>query len=821
MQTISNILEKLDKPEKPKKLKTKDFVEVAVPLPLYQTFTYKIPSKLKDKIKVGNLILVPFGKIKITAYVLSFKEEADEGIKIKEVEGIVDETVFFTENLVKLFEWIAGYYLYPIGETIKTALPSGINIEDELYIALNPQKKETQLDKQEEEILKCLSEKFQPISKMKQKISPSRITKMKKKGLIITKRVLLSKRTGRKTEKFVRFLKEESIKLTPKQTQILNLLKQEEEVSISELNKKIPNASASLSKFLKKSFIEIAEKNVYRDPFGEVITPDTPKTLTTEQQKVKDTILNSLDNEFKSYLLDGVTGSGKTEVYMQIVAETLKKNKTALILVPEISLISQTEKRFMARFGKLVAVLHSKLSKGEKYDQWIRIVEKKAKVVIGARSAIFAPLENIGIIIVDEEHDTSYKQEVSLRYNARDMALMRGKIENVKVLLASATPSVQSYFNTKINKIERLCLKNRVNKKSLPEILIADLNEQKGMAGVKKFITPLLYNSIKETLENKKQVLLFLNRRGYENFPFCTLCNEPLKCKHCDVTLTLHKSINAYQCHLCGYIVSSKVECPNCLSPTIVSFGLGTEKIERGIKVLFPKARVARLDIDTTTKKDSMVKILKSVKKREVDILIGTQMISKGHDFPDITLVGIVCADISLNFPDFRANERTYQIIAQVAGRAGRGDTDGKVVMQTYNKEHSVIQLASKQNYSKFYEREILFRKSLNFPPFSKLILIRISGKNSKEAKIFSTELSSLLNEIKHTQKNFFQEVEILGPIKSPIEKIAKNYRWQILLKCNNVNTLQSFAKKVDVLLREKKKKDILYTIDVDPFFMM
>ena len=507
---------------------------------------------------------------------------------------------------------------------------------------------------------------------------------------------------------------------------------------------------------------------------------------------------------------------------MQVAAEVLKNKQTVLVLVPEIALITQMERRFRARFGECVSVLHSALSAGERYDQWSRIAQGDATIAIGARSAIFAPFSNIGVIIVDEEHDASYKQEGSLRYNARDLATVRAMQNRSLAMLGSATPSIQSYYNVVTKKFSELTLETRVEQRPLPDISIVDLRETRDMRGIRRFITPELQLAMKATLERGEQILLFLNRRGYASFPVCGTCGQPMRCKHCDISLTLHQQANAYRCHYCGFSRSATSKCEFCRSTKIRNLGLGTEKLESMTASIFPKARIARMDRDTTKRKGSIIKLLKGLKNKTTDILIGTQMVAKGHDFPNITLVGIICADLSLSFPDFRAGERTYQLLAQVSGRAGRGNRPGRVVLQTYNPEHFSIAAAGQQDFIAFYRQEIGYRKALNYPPFSRMIQLKISGRDAMVTENHARLLGDLCRVLKTKDSGYHQSVEIMGPIEASLTRIAGRYRWQVLLKGLNAKFLHQF---INQLLFENPSifanQSVQVTIDVDPFFMM
>jgi primosomal protein N' (replication factor Y) len=611
-------------------------------------------------------------------------------------------------------------------------------------------------------------------------------------------------------------------RLSDSRKKIIETLKTSDEISVKKLKERVPSASRLIKSLESEGHLLIFQKEVYRDPFGEPIAPDTAHTLTKEQKSVIHTVTQSLGQKFRTCLLSGVTGSGKTEVYMQLAATTISMGYSVLVLVPEIALISQMERRFRARFGECVAILHSGLSAGERYDQWMRIACRKATIAIGARSAVFAPFENIGIIIVDEEHDTSYKQEGGLRYNARDLAVVRAKLNNGVALLGSATPSVQSFYNTTTEKFKAVTLKNRIEKRPLPKIIVVDLCKNRNSRGIRRFTTPELHEEMKATLDRGEQVLLFLNRRGFASYPVCAACGDPIKCKNCDISLTLHQKINAYKCHYCGYTRSSTSHCASCGSGKILQLGMGTEKVEAAVTSLFPHARTARMDRDTTQRKGSILNILKGLRKQTIDILVGTQMIAKGHDFPNITLVGIICADLSLNFPDFRAGERTFQLLAQVAGRAGRGVAPGRVILQTYNPDHFAILSATHQDFEAFYHQEISFRKSLNYPPFSRMVQLKISGKDQEKTRQHAQAIGDLCHTLRKNNHSFLKSLEILGPIEASLPKIAKRYRWQILLKCPSIKQLHRFLhriwfeKKANIRIR-----DVKVVLDVDPFFMM
>jgi len=676
------------------------YIEVAIALPVYNTYTYSVPENLGELVSTGKRVLVPFGRRRVTGYILGQgKDKNQEGIKT--ALDILDEKPLFPSSMIPFFRWTADYYLHPIGDVIKCALPGGLNLYDFFTIAITEKGEDALLNNSttplENEILNRLKTgpcRFKDLNKNFNKHVPNAlIHSMESRGVIVCNRKLKGGSTKPKMERYVSLLHSDipMKKLSNSRKKIIETIKNLDEISVKKLQERVPSAPKLIKSLETAGYLSIFQKKVYRDPFGEPIAPDTAHKLTKEQKSVIHTVTESLGRKFTTCLLAGVTGSGKTEVYMQLAAKVISLGYSVLVLVPEIALISQMERRFRARFGECVAILHSGLSAGERYDQWMRIARRKAAIAIGARSAVFAPFANIGIIIVDEEHDTSYKQEGGLRYNARDLAVVRAKLNNGVALLGSATPSIQSYYNTTTKKFKAVTLKKRVEKRPLPEITVVDLCKSRDVRGIRRFITPELHREMKATLVRGEQVLLFLNRRGFASYPVCAACGEAIRCKNCDITLTLHQKINAYKCHYCGFTRASTSNCTSCGSAKILLLGIGTEKVEAAVKSLFPDARTARMDRDTTRRKGSILKILKGLRNQTTDILVGTQMVAKGHDFPNITLVGIICADLSLNFPDFRAGERTFQLLAQVAGRAGRGAVPGRVILQPYNPKHFAI----------------------------------------------------------------------------------------------------------------------------------
>ena len=544
--------------------------------------------------------------------------------------------------------------------------------------------------------------------------------------------------------------------------------------------------------------------------------------FTDEQQYAYDKISFAMDkNKYGEYLIYGVTGSGKTEIYLQLIENALRNNKTSIMLVPEISLTPQTVDRFIARFGEEnIAVLHSKLSIGERFDQWNKIKNGQAKIVIGARSAIFAPIKDLGIIIIDEEHDSSYKSESTPRYNAKDIARYLCKENNIPLVLGSATPDTSSLYRTMQKESVLLRLNKRANSSTLPEIEVIDLREELSKKN-KSMLSEKLQEAIKENLENKKQTILFLNRRGFSTFVMCRDCGYTAKCKNCDITLTYHKSTNKLKCHYCGYETNVINKCPDCKSENIRYFGTGTQKLEAEINKLYPEAKTIRMDVDTVTKKNSHEKILTDFKENKADILIGTQMVVKGHHFPNVTLVGVIAADGSLNMNDYRANEITFQILTQVAGRAGRGKDAGKVIIQTYNPDSFAIECVKTQNEEMFYNTEMRLRKQLKYPPFCDIIVI---GVSSKEEQITIKVTQSLHKYLKNRVENENIGIMLYKALPAPIDKIKNKYRWRILIKCKfgeDIIDLMNDTLQKAQTIKYCKNGDANISIDVNPTNMV
>lgn len=620
----------------------------------------------------------------------------------------------------------------------------------------------------------------------------------------------LSKGIKNKKKTVIVFNKELDGKFKDKDNyvKIVDLIKEKDgELTKSEIINDYSLSSYSLNKLIENGYLLTEDRVVYRYNTRSYIE-ESKNVLNDEQRSAFNKILNS---DKKGFLLKGVTGSGKTEVYMNLVGETLKEGKSAIVLVPEISLTPQMIERFKGRFGKNVALFHSKLSQGERFDEWYRIKRGEARLVVGARSAIFLPLDNPGIIIIDEEHENTYKSEQNPKYSTKEVAKFLSEIKGCKYILGSATPSIETYYEALNGKLELVEIKNRVSNRPLPQMEIVDMREELKSRNL-SLLSRSLYNEMKDALERKEQIILFLNRRGFSSFVSCRSCGYVFKCPECDLSMTYHK--NGYLiCHYCGRAQREQKVCPECGSKYVKFFGAGTQRVEEEVKKYFPKARVMRMDVDTTRNKDSHENIYNAFKCGEGDILIGTQMVSKGLDFKNVTLVGVLAADISLNIPDYRSSERTYQIITQVAGRAGRGEKKGKVVIQTYTPNNLSLQYAIENNYNDLYNEEIKVRKIMNYPPFSTIFLINAISKDEGKLKEFMNKVGESLRKLLDSR----EDIQILGPVPCIITKLKDNYRWQIIIKGNLDNKLKLKIKDILYELNKSVYNEIRISMDINP----
>jgi primosomal protein N' (replication factor Y) len=806
----------------------KEIVEVAIGLPVFKTFHYIIPEKIKDSLKVGMRVLVPFKGRKVTGFAIDFLDhppkEAEE--KLKEVEDLLDEAPLIDSQMLRFYRWIADYYIYPLGEVIKTGLPPGLHLKSDLILSLTQNGKEALarggLEPTQEKLFKEIERCVKVPLKRMLKIYPGEVSKSqlfswKRKGLLNIGAGIEDKGVKPKFEKIVRYQRKDILQpLSKKQTGILKLLEETGELSYSELSKKIKSPSKAIQSLQAKGLISIFDREVCRDfSVRSELKPYPKPELTSDQEAALAEVLKGVDSKrFSPFLIYGVTGSGKTEVYLRAIEEVLNQGREAIVLVPEISLTPQLLARFQDRFGENLSLIHSKLGRGERYDQWRRIWKDEVKIAVGARSAIFAPFKNVGIIIVDEEHDPSYKQEEKLRYHARDLAVVRARQDEATLLLGSATPSLESFHNAERGKFHLLRLPERIEGKPLPRVEVVDMRNEKGLLSEK------VRTALEKNIKDKKQSLLFLNRRGFANFILCPDCGFTFKCPNCSVTLTYHLRDRSLQCHYCDYRIRAPGDCPRCEGHRPQGVGMGTERLEQEIRSLFPDTQVGRMDRDTTSRRRSHQQILKGLESGKIDILVGTQMIVKGHDFPNVTFVGVVSADTSLHFPDFRSSERTFQLLTQVAGRAGRGKVFGEVVIQTFSPDHYSIQKAKNHDFIGFYQEESQFRQALDYPPFSRLINFRLVGNSEKKTKGLSEEMGRIGRNL--LKRGYEKGIEILGPSAAPFAKIRGKFRWQMLAKGRSSKLLHQFAQELAFRLEgETKGKGVNLDIDVDPVFIL
>ena len=615
------------------------------------------------------------------------------------------------------------------------------------------------------------------------------------------------------------YIESNKIRLGQKQREIIDFLKHNDEVEINDLIKLLNASKSSISSLHNKNLIMLQFKDYYRNPNDFYDERRKEIILNEEQKNAVDKITSEMfDEDKKPYMIHGVTGSGKTEVYIEIIDYALKQGLDSIFLVPEISLTPQTISRLKNRFGDIVGVFHSKLSEGEKHDVFKAIKKGKIRILIGARSALFAPFNSLGVVIIDEFHESAYKSEKNPKFSAIEVGKYMVLKQNITLVLGSATPSVEEYYRAKNNEYELITIKERANKKPLPAIEVVDMKKELSL-GNKSIFSYKLQEEIETELSNNNQVILFLNRRGYGNFVSCRKCGFVFSCKNCDISLTYHKNNNSGRCHYCGYEENIPKTCPECGSDYVKPFGIGTEKVEEEIKKLFKNAKVLRMDKDTTSKKGELDKILNKFKNKEANILIGTQMLSKGLDFEDVTLVGILSADMMLNFPEFKSFEHTFQLITQVSGRAGRSDKEGKVVLQTYDTDHYVIRRALNYDFEGFYEDEIKIRKIFSYAPFNNMISVVVSGHNRK---LVEKNIKSMYNSLIYLLKNRgVEDFEfILGPNPCAISKINQNYRYQLLFKDDNIeiNLLKGIIKYICITKKEVVfDKDVNISIDVNP----
>jgi primosomal protein N' (replication factor Y) len=766
------------------------FASVALAIPTVSTgeLTYRVPTELSKKIALGSCVIVPLNKRKITGIVTSISTSPAhlDDKNIKNILDIIEEGIVFSQDMIRLWQWSGNYYLTSPGEMLGTIFPSGLRSESTKFVKAKKIRKGKNTTSLSEDL--SYSDTAPP-----------------------------------------------TVSLSPIEEELLSLVSQKPRVTTKALKKQFP--AVALSKVLQRleaaGLVEIKDHLAQRRRIqpkqdsdsssfsGEVKTDDDERILSTSQTQALLSICAALENaRFQTFLLHGITGSGKTEVYLRAAQQVVAVGKNVLILVPEIALTSQLVERVEQRFGSQVAVLHSGLVGSARWAEWRRIAQGNARVVVGVRSAVFAPLPNLGLVVVDEEHDTAYKQQEGVRYNARDLAVMRGQLASCPVILGSATPSLESYVNGQTNRYTVLTLPERVESRPLPTIDVVDLRQEGKREGGDAIFSATLKQALMENHQAGKQSLLFVNRRGYANYLQCKLCGEVVSCKQCSVTLTYHLKGRLLRCHYCGFAQSAFDQCPACRESSLQRTGFGTEQVEEALRKFLPEARIARLDRDSVSRRGELERIINAWRAHEFDVLIGTQMVAKGHDVPGVTLVGVLRADSSLHFPDFRSAERTFQVLTQVAGRAGRGTESGRVIIQTYLPQHYSVRFTVQQNYQRFATHELRYRKQLGYPPFTRMVCIRCEGLDGEKVQAFveniATSLSTNMQELPKEQ------LVILGPAPAPLERIQGRTRWHVLLKSDDRRLLHTLVRKaVDPLRSQSRAAGIRLVVDVDPYDML
>ncbi|NLY78978.1 MAG: primosomal protein N' [Lysinibacillus sp.] len=787
--------------------------------PVDRPFDYLVPESMHELIECGCRVKVPFGARNVLGFVIGIKEDTDvPKDKIKPISTLLDIEPVLTDEMLQLAKWMKTETICYEIDALQAMLPSALRAKYEKFVILNGN-------------IEQLDVGLQPFFKNTSKVNFKEfekndlllpLKKALKEKLLSIENVVKQKGNVKEIRKIkisedVNHLKaiDERISNRAKKQKELLLWMQERVGVILDPDEIIEVVNCSpqvLKAVIDLGAAEFVYEEVYRNPFTKDIEKTDFLTLTDEQQVALHKICEAMEGKNpETFLLHGVTGSGKTEVYLQAIQHCLKQGKEAIVLVPEISLTPQMTNRFRSRFGELVAVMHSGLSVGEKYDEWRKVHQQKVKVVVGARSAIFAPFENVGLIILDEEHEATYKQEDSPRYHARDVAIWRSGYHHCPVILGSATPSLESYARARKNVYTLLTLKERALKQPLPTVEVVDMREEL-KKGNRSMFSEKLVEAIRVRLEKKEQMVLFLNRRGYSSFVLCRDCGTVVQCENCDISLTYHRYNEKLKCHYCGFEQGVPNICPECGSDHIRYFGTGTQKVEEELTKLFPEARVLRMDVDTTKRKGSHEAILDDFGAGKADILLGTQMIAKGLDFPNITLVGVLSADTSLHLPDFRAAERTFQLLTQVSGRAGRAERLGEVIIQTYTPEHYAIELAKEQHYEPFYEREMLMRHHAGYPPYYYIALIQVSHDDVMIAAEYAKKCADFL------RMNLSFNVSIIGPTTASIVRLQNRYRYQCLIKYKiEPNLIPTFLQLIKIYRSDWIKKGIILTIDLDP----
>lgn len=808
------------------------YARVVVDVPVADTdrpFDYGIPASLAPFVSVGSRVSVPFGPRKLQGFVVALADTS-EVEKTRDILDVLDVEPPLTEEMVWLAGRMSERYMCTHYTALQSMVPAVLRSSYDKLVTLTPEGEHFVPVLPEERIFYQTIKKRQPIlwnkllkefpdagTWLNEGIKEKRIHIEQVVGDRVTKKTITVLSPAVSVEELEE-ARDALAKTAVRQKEILShFIHFYGSISQPELLSLLGISHQAVKSLVDKKLLIKEEIEGYRDPFaGRTFTPAPKHAFTPQQQAVIDGITRGMEPAvYFPCLLHGVTGSGKTEVYLEIMERTIAKGREAILLVPEIALTPQMVNRFKGRFGAQVAVMHSRLSQGERYDEWRKIRRGEVKVAIGARSAVFAPFRNLGLIIMDEEHEGSYKQEETPRYHARTIAQYRGLHHQAIVILGSATPSMETYHEAQKGRIQFFEMKDRVGNRPLPEVTVVDMREELRDGNRTMFSKPLM-DAINLRLEREEQIVMFLNRRGFSTFIMCRSCGYVAQCPHCDISLTYHRSNRTLRCHYCGYTEREPQVCPECGSEHIRFFGTGTQKVEEELARYFPGIRVIRMDVDTTGRKGAHEKLLEAFRDGKGDVLLGTQMIAKGLDFPNVTLVGVLAADSMLNLPDFRAAERTFQLVTQVGGRAGRHEKKGEVILQTYNTEHYSIQYASRHDYTSFFVEEIKQRYEKNYPPYYRLVLFTFSHENVPLLVKTSERFAGRLREV------IPPGAYLLGPVASPIARIKDRYRFQCMIKYkNDPRVLPAVHRMVRAFEEERKKTGITLTVDVDPQMMM
>ncbi|MCH5211419.1 MAG: primosomal protein N' [Oscillospiraceae bacterium] len=792
-----------------------------------RVFDYAVPEELTESIRPGSRVIVPFskGNKEIEGFVLRTKSNTEASVQIKNIIRFAsDEPAFLAED-VPLIEFMRTRYLASYQEIIHTMMPTGTAVKTLEWIVISDEEYKPRSGSNDERVMELLKDNgggmdIYSLGSYFEKDIRSLISRMEKKGVLkkeyrhmrdINKRKIRAVRLIADTDTVNEFFTKSRSGI---QKRMLSILKSNDFLSAADLVRFSMGNYGALAALVKNGMAEYFDLYIDRPAYesaGEITAPPLP---TSEQAGAIYEICSGIDDKTgETMLLHGVTGSGKTEVFLQAIAHSVKLGRTALMLVPEISLTPQMVSRFVSRFGDRIAIFHSGLSLGERYDQWTRIMNGDADIVIGARSAVFAPLKNIGIIIIDEEHSETYKSEISPRYHARETAIFRAKQNGAVTILASATPSLESYKNALDKKYKLIEMKERYNRGKMPDIDIVDMRVELEN-GNKSMFSKTLRNAIEHNLENGEQSILFMNRRGFSTFVSCRKCGFVPMCPNCNITLTYHSYDDSLKCHYCGHKQCNYTKCPACGSKYIRYFGGGTQRVEDEVHRLFPNASTIRLDADVTIRKNSHKEILDRFANEKIDILVGTQMVSKGLDFANVTLVGVMSADTMLHINDFRSGERTFDTLEQVSGRAGRGEKPGRAVIQTYDPENLAVKLVKTHDYKSFYLETIAERRAMWYPPYSEMVCIRLTDTDNDKTRRAAFLFKESFGDI----HEITQKAAILGPIPSGVSRIKNRYRWQIILKCENADLLNDrLIRAAEAVAKNKDFENTTVSIDKNP----